>query len=123
MKDPYKTSPMLGASLIFLGAVMISYAAYFAFGVAPKKLEITTPILALAGTGYVLWVIGSILLARSRFSSARAGFLCGLFLLPGLIALLTCVHTRTRQEIWQLANRDFSPREQKRQYRNFKSLY
>lgn len=123
MKDPYRASPMLGATLIFLGAVLLTYAAYFFFDSLPQKVDRNASLATAAALGYFLWIVGSILVARARFSSTKAGLICGLFLLPGLIALLTTVRTLTRQEIWQRANRDFTPREQQRQYRNYKSLY
>lgn len=123
MTNPYRKSPMLGGTLLCFGAVLIVVCGYFYFdGVADKPDEIQWMEI-LAGLGYLLWVAGSVMVARARFSSAWAGLLCGLLFLPGLVILLTIVPTRSRQEIWQDANPGFSKRDQKRQYRNFKSLY
>lgn len=123
MIDPYRKSPMLGGGLLFLGAVLMIMSGYFFLDdVADKPNEIQM-MLILTGLGYVIWIVGSVLLARARFSSLWAGFCCGLLLLPGLFILLTIISTRSRQEIWQEANPNFTNREQKRQYRDLKSLY
>ncbi len=123
MLDPYRKNPMVGGLLICLGAVLIAVCGYFyADDVADKPHTVTT-LRSLAFVGYVCWVVGSVLLARARFSSAWAGLFCGLLLLPGLLILLTLVPTRSRQEIWQEANPGLTGRAQARQYRNFKSLY
>ena len=114
---------MLGFSLLCLGAVLIVICGYFFFDDVTDKPDEVELKLNLTGLGYLLWITGSILLARARFSSAWAGLFCGLLFLPGLFILLTIVPTRSRQEIWQEANPGFSKRDQKRQYRNFKSLY
>lgn len=114
---------MLGGMLICLGAVLMVICAYFRFDDVAEKSGEAAVLHGLAGLGYLLWILGSTYLARARFSSIWAGFFCGLLLLPGLVVLLTVISTRTRQEIWQEANPNFSTREQKRQYRNVKSLY
>jgi hypothetical protein len=123
MHNPYRKSPMLGGFLICLGAVLMVVCGYFYFDDVPDKPDGALTLLWLAGTGYVLWVAGSVQLARARFSSGWAGLLCGLLLVPGLIALLTVVPTRNRQQIWQEAHPGLSGRAQQRQYRNVKSLY
>lgn len=114
---------MVGGSLICLGAVLMALCGYFYFDDVRDKPSQILILKILVGVGYALWILGSVFLAKSRFSSAKAGFLCGLGLLPGLIALLTVVRTRTRQEIWQEANPGLAGRAQARQYRNVKSLY
>ena len=114
---------MLGGTLICLGAVLMLICGYFYFDELADKPDSISLMIWLSGLGYGLWILGSILLARARFSSLWAGFFCGLLLLPGLIALLTVVPTLSRQQIWQEANPGFSSRSQKRQYRDVKSLY
>ena len=123
MINPYRKSPMLGGSLICLGAVMMMMCGYFYFDELPDHPDSVRTMVWLTGLGYALWVLGSTLLARARFSPLWAGFFCGLLLVPGLIALLTVVPTLSRQQIWQEANPGFSNRSQKRQYRDVKSLY
>lgn len=123
MDNPYRTSPMMGGLLICLGGVLMVLCGYFYFDDVAEKPGEARTLFGLAGTGYVLWVAGSMQLARARFSSIQAGLLCGLLLVPGLIALLTMVRTRSRQQIWQEANPGLSRRAQQRQYRNVKSLY
>jgi hypothetical protein len=123
MNNPYRKSPMLGGTLICLGAVLMLMCGYFYLDDVADRPESVSLMIWLAGFGYGLWILGSILLARARFSSLWAGFFCGLLLLPGLIALLTVVPTLSRQQIWQEANPGFSSRSQKRQYRDVKSLY
>lgn len=123
MHNPYRTSPMLGGLLICLGAVLMVLCGYFYFDDVADKPDESLTLLWLALTGYVLWVGGSVQLARARFSSVWAGLLCGLLLLPGLIALLTVIPTRSRQQIWEQANPGLSGRAQQRQYRDVKSLY
>lgn len=123
MDNPYRHSTMLGGTLICFGAVLLLMSGYFLFDAIPDKAEELGSLRWQLGTGYFLWVLGSVLVARARFSSLWAGFFCGLLLLPGLIALTCFISTRTRQEIWQEANPDFTKRAQRRQYRNLKSLY
>ena len=123
MQDPYRASPMLGGLVICLGGVLIALCSYFLFDDVIDKPNSTKLLLTLSATGYVLWIIGSVLLARARFSSLWAGLFCGLLLLPGLILLFTVVRTRTRQQIWREANPNLTERAQKRQYKDLKSLY
>lgn len=123
MQDPYRASPMLGGIVICLGGVLIAVCSYFLFDDVPDKPNSTDLLLTLSATGYGLWIIGSVLLARARFSSLWAGLFCGLLLLPGLFILLTIVRTRTRQQIWREANPSLTERAQKRQYKDLKSLY
>ena len=123
MIDPYRKSPMLGGSLLCLGAVLSLISGYFFFDDVLDKPSEVQWMLILAVLGYLLWITGSVLLARARFSSAWAGLFCGVLFVPGLLILLTFIPTRSRQEIWQEANPGFTKRDQKRQYRNFKSLY
>ena len=110
MIDPCRKSPMHGASLLCLGAVLTVISCYFYFDDVADKPTAVQWLLALAGAGYLLWIAGSGLLARARFSSAWAGFFCGLLFVPGLIILLTVIPTRSRQEIWQEANPGFTQR-------------
>ena len=123
MTNPYRKSPIPGATLICAGAVLMVMCGYFYFDDLPDRPDSLTFMAWLTGIGYACWVLGSTLLARARFSPLWAGFFCGLLLLPGLIALLTVVPNLNRQQIWQEANPGFSTRSQKRQYRNLKSLY
>ncbi len=123
MHNPYRTSPMLGGLLICLGAVLMVLCGYFYFDDVADSPGRARTLLWLAVTGYAVWVCGNVQLARARFSPVWAGLLCGLLLVPGLIALLTVVPTRSRQQIWQEANPGFSGRAQQRQYRDVKSLY
>ena len=123
MTDPFRKSPMPGGTLICLGAVLMLICGFFYFDGVPDKPDAILVLQGLLGLGYLLWVAGSVSLAKARFSSAWAGLICGIFLVPGLIALLTVVPTRSRQEIWQEANPGFGVRAQNRQYRNFKSLH
>lgn len=123
MQDPYRASPMLGGLIICLGGVLLVICSYFLYDDVFDKPDEVDTLLILAGVGYGLWVLGSVLLARARFSSLWAGFFCGLLLLPGLILLTTAVRTRSRQQIWREANPSLTERAQKRQYRDLKSLY
>jgi hypothetical protein len=123
MQDPYKASPTVGASLLCLGGVLILISGYFYLDEVPDKPSSVTTLLTMTGIGYGLWITGSTLLARSRFSSLPAGFLCGLLLVPGLLILLTVVPRRTRHEIWQAANPSLTGKTIRRQYPNQKSLY
>lgn len=123
MNDPYRKSTMPGGTLICLGGVIMVMCAYFYFDDVADRPGSGATMAWLAGIGYVLWVTGSVLVARARFSSLWTGLICGLLLAPGLIALLCFVPTLNRQEIWQKANPDFGTRSQERQYKNFKSLY
>lgn len=123
MHDPYRASPMLGGSVLCLGGVLLVICSYFLYDDVVDKPDVVTTLLILALIGYLLWIGGSILLARARFSSLWAGFFCGLLLLPGLVLLMTAVPTRSRQQIWREANPRLDERAQKRQYRDLKSLY
>ena len=123
MIDPHRKNPMLGGSLLCMGAVLVVISSYFFFDDVVDKPAAERLMLIRAGSGYLLWIIGSVLMAQARFSSALAGFICGLLFVPGLIILLTVIPTRNRLEIWQDANPGFTQRDQKRQYRDFKSLY
>lgn len=123
MIDPYRKTPMLGGTLICLGAVTMVMCGYFYFDDVADKPSAENWMQVLTGLGYLIWVAGTVLLARARFSSLWAGLICGIFLFPGLVILLTLVPTRSRQEIWQEANPGFTGRAQTRQYRDFKSLY
>ena len=123
MTDPYRKSPMLGGTLLCLGAVLMVICGYFYFDDVIDKPATVLRMRILAGLGYFVWLLGSVQIARARFSPGWAGLLCGVFLLPGLLVLLTLVPTQNRQQIWQNANPGFSPSAQRRQYRNLKSLH
>jgi hypothetical protein len=123
MNDPYSASPVIAGLLLCLGGVLMVVTSYFYMDDVPDKPSAIGTMFWLIGIGYLLWISGSIALARSRFSSIWAGLGCGILLPPGLLLLLTIVPRRTRQEVWQAANPTLTGRVLKRQYPNQKSLY
>jgi hypothetical protein len=98
-------------------------SSYFYMDDVPDLPSSIATMYWLMGIGYLLWISGSIALARSRFSSIWVGLGCGILLLPGLLLLLTVVPRRSRQEVWQAANPTLTGRALKRQYPDRKSLY
>lgn len=122
MKDPYRKTSMPGATLLCLGGVLMVLNLFFLFDQTPDPPDSRFLLKIWICAGYVLWILGSMGIARSRFSPLWAGFVCGLLLLPGLFLLLTRVPTLSRQQIWQASNKGFGLRDQKRQYRDLKVL-
>jgi hypothetical protein len=125
MKENFwNTYPVLGALALAGAATALIFNGFYLYSAmhdasAPSLLKYQIRI----GAALVGWIIGCGIVSRSRHGSWGRGILCGLFFIPGLLALIFTTGRKTRQEIWQEANPGLVGKEVRRQYRNVKPLY
>jgi hypothetical protein len=116
-------NPFVSGFVVSGGVVLSVLSLFFLLDGVPDAAEKVTSLQLRIALGVLLWVLGCGMVSRTRFGSWTRGFICSLFLLPGLLYLIYSTGGHTRQEMWQQSNPDLARRQNRRQYRDIKPLY
>lgn len=124
MKENFwNTYPVLGALTLAGSATALIFNGFYLYNALQNPEANLMRFQIRIGGALVAWVIGCGIVSRTRHGSWIRGFICGLFFIPGLLALIFTTGRKTRQEIWQEANPGLVGKEVRRQYRDVKPLY
>lgn len=124
MKENFwNTYPVLGALTLAGAATALIFNGFYFYNALGNPEANLLRLQIRIGAALACWIIGCGMVSRSRHGSWARGLICGLFFIPGLLALIFTTGRKTRQEIWQEANPGLVGKEVRRQYRNVKPLY